>query len=281
MSQALTKVEKMKAVAGKDSVQEQFENALGENKDLFVASLIDMYGSDNGLQKCEPGAVLREALKAATLKLPINRSLGFAWIVPYGGKPNFQIGYKGLVQLGQRTGQYKHIHTDKVFEGELISISKLTGEPDLTGEKEGDEVVGYFAHIALVSGFEKTVYWPKEKVHEHAQKFSKAYKFKDSAWKTDPDAMCMKTVLAYLISHYGPMSVDMAQIINSDNPYEPEGKEKSDAFLQPGRHDLNAETEIDSGDNDDHYAEEERKAIREEAGKALNPEKVDDSEIPT
>ncbi len=243
MSTALTKVDKMKLVVGKESVQEQFQNALGENKDLFVASLIDMYGSDNGLQKCEPGAVIREALKAATLKLPINRSLGFAWIVPYGGQPNFQIGYKGLIQLGQRTGQYRHIHTDKVFEGELEKLDKLTGEPDLTGERTGDTVIGYFAHISLVSGFEKTIYWSTEKVHEHAQKFSKAYKSSSSAWKSDPDAMCMKTVLAYLMSHYGPMSVDMAQVINSDNPYKPEGREKSEDFLRPGRHDLRGETE--------------------------------------
>jgi len=124
----LTIVQKFKDVINVDSVQEQFRNALQEGAPLFVASLIDIFSSDKNLQKCEPKAVIMEALKAATLKLPINKNLGFAYIIPYGDVPYFQLGYKGYIQLAMRTGQYRYINADVVYEGELVYHDKLTGE---------------------------------------------------------------------------------------------------------------------------------------------------------
>jgi recombination protein RecT len=200
----------------KDSVQEQFENALDDNAGLFVASLIDVYGSDSSLQKCDPKAVIMEALKAATLQLPINKSLGFAWIVPYKGQPQMQVGYRGFIQLAMRTGLYKHINADVVHEGELQGVDKLTGEIDLSGEKTSDNVVGYFAFIETTNGFRKAIYWSKEEVVAHAQKFSQSFKNKNSAWQTNFDAMARKTVLSSLLRTYGIMSVEMQQGITSD-----------------------------------------------------------------
>jgi recombination protein RecT len=216
----ITPVQRLKNALNAESVQEQFRNALADSAPLFVASLIDIYGSDRNLQECEPGAVIMEALKAATLRLPINKNLGFAYIVPYKNKgkaePQMQIGYKGLIQLAMRTGEYRYLNADVVYEGELKSYDKLTGHMDLNGERKGDKVVGYFAYLELLNGFSKTVYWTKEQVIEHAKRFSKSYSSQYSPWQTDFDSMALKTVLRNLITKWGIMSIEMVQAVDRD-----------------------------------------------------------------
>lgn len=219
-SKSLTPVQKMKSIINVDSVQEQFKNALQDQAPLFIASLIDIYGNDKNLQKCEPKDVIMEALKAATLKLPINKQLGFAYIVPYGSEPQMQIGYKGYIQLAMRTGQYKYINADVVYEGELKGHNKLTGEVDLSGEATSDKVVGYFAYIETVNGFRKPLYWTKEKVLAHAKRYSKSFNSKSSAWQTNFDEMALKTMLRNILSKYGVMSVEMMNAFTSDTADE-------------------------------------------------------------
>ena len=219
-SKSLTPVQKMKSIINADSVQEQFRNALKDGAPLFIASLIDIYGNDKNLQKCEPKDVIMEALKAATLKLPINKQLGFAYIVPYGSEPQMQIGYKGYIQLAMRTGQYKYINADVVYEGELKGHNKLTGEVDLSGEATSDKVVGYFAYIETVNGFRKPLYWTKEKVLAHAKRYSKSFNIKSSAWQTNFDEMALKTMLRNLLSKYGVMSVEMMNAFTADSADE-------------------------------------------------------------
>lgn len=215
-TKALTQVEKMKGIISADSVKKQFENALADSAPLFVASVIDLYGSDKYLQKCNPGDVIKEALKAAVLRLPINKSLGFAYVIPYKNQPQFQIGYKGLIQLAMRTGAYKYINADKLFEGELIKQDKLTGEIEI-GQPTGKKVTNYFAFIETMNGFRKTICWTKEQVVEHAKRFSQSYNSKTSPWKTDFDAMAIKTVLKALLGKYGIMSIEMTQAFVSDS----------------------------------------------------------------
>lgn len=216
----ITPVQRLKNALNAESVQEQFRNALQDSAPLFAASLIDVYGSDRDLQDCEPGAVIVEALKAATLRLPINKNLGFAYIVPYKSKgkaqPQMQIGYKGLIQLAMRTGEYRYLNADVVYKGELKSFDKLTGHMDLSGERTSDQVVGYFAYLELLNGFSKAVYWTKDQVLEHAKRFSKAFNSDYSPWKTDFDAMALKTVLRNLITKWGIMSVEMVQAVDRD-----------------------------------------------------------------
>jgi len=219
-SKSLTPVQKMKSIINADSVQEQFRNALKDGAPLFIASLIDIYSNDKSLQKCSPQAVIMEALKAATLRLPINKNLGFAYIVPYGNEPQMQIGYKGYIQLAQRTGQYKYINADVVYEGELKGHNKVTGELDLSGEPKSDKVVGYFAYIELVNGFKKSMYWTKEKVIAHAKRYSKSYSNKNSAWQSNFDEMALKTMLRNLLSKYGVMSVEMMNAFTADSADE-------------------------------------------------------------
>lgn len=222
-------------IAGK-AMQEQFRNALGDNAGTFTASLIEMVASDQNLQKCPPAQIVAEALKAASMKLPVNKSLGFAYIIPYNNKeqgmtPTFQIGYKGLIQLALRTGQYRGINADVVYEGELIRADKLRGTINLDGERKSDKVVGYFAYIELVNGFSKTLYMSVEQVAHHAVQYSRSVprgvteeKLRERAgqvptglgWRGNFDSMALKTVLRQLISKYGFMSIEMQDGVIAD-----------------------------------------------------------------
>ena len=214
-------IDKLKAILSVDSVQEQFRSVLAENSGAFVASIIDLYNTDKYLQACDPTAVVMEALKAASLKLPINKQLGFSWIVPYkkDGKqlPTFQIGYKGYIQLAMRTGAYRYINSDVVYEGELASQDKLTGEIEIDpASRISDKKIGYFAFIETLNGFRKTIYMTMGEVTAHAKKYSKSFGHQSSAWTTDFDAMALKTCLRLLLSKYGIMSVEMQKAYVDD-----------------------------------------------------------------
>ena len=212
-----TPVERLKKTLSSKSVQEQFRNALSDNAQLFTASLIDLYSGDNYLQKCDPNAVVIEALKAATLKLPINKNLGFAYVVPYKNAPQFQIGYRGLMQLAQRSGVYRHINAGPVYIGEFRGENRLTGAIDITGERTGDEVVGYFAYIETVNGFSKSIYMSRSAMEAHAKKYSKAYSRAGSPWQTEFDAMATKTMLRQILSKYGQLTVEMASAMSAES----------------------------------------------------------------
>jgi len=226
-------VQRFRTVLEDPIVQEQFKNALEENAPLFVASLIDVVSNDKVLQECSPKDLIREAFKAATLKLPINKGLGFAWIVPFREKgvpkPQMQIGYKGYIQLAQRTAQYRYINADIVYEGELKKADKLTGEINLNGEATGDKVIGYFAHIETTNGFRKTLYMTKAQIESHAKRYSKSFSQGFSPWKTNFDEMAMKTVINSLLKRYGILSVEMLGAFQGDDDQRtPEAKAQDD-----------------------------------------------------
>lgn len=206
----------MRSILDSASTKKLLQDSLKENAGAFSASIIDLYNSDKYLQTCDPKQVFAECLKAVSLKLPISKQLGFAYVVPYKNVPQFQIGYKGMIQLCMRTGSYKYINADVVYEGEFVGADKLTGAVDLTGEKISDNIVGYFAYIETVNGFKKALYWDKEKVITHARKFSKSYNSTNSVWKTNFDAMAIKTVLRNLLSKYGVMSVEMVNALQAE-----------------------------------------------------------------
>lgn len=225
----------LKGVLANETMKKNFENILKENAGAFMASIIELYQSDTYLQKCNPNAVVLEALKAATLKLPINKALGFAYIIPYGTTPTFQLGYRGIIQLAQRSGQYRHINAGEVYEGEQVNYNRISGMLEISGEATSENVIGYFAYFQLMNGFEKAVYWSRDKVIAHAKKFSQAYKSgkKDSPWFTNFDAMALKTVLKSIISKYGPMSVEFADAMANDNDERIEAEVAENANQKP------------------------------------------------
>ena len=224
------------------SVQKQFGQALGDAKGTFISSLLSIYTSNSQLTKCEPSDLIVEALKAASLKLPIDSNLGLAYIIPYKGKPQFQLGYRGLLQLAIRSGVYKNINADVVYEGELVSFDKVSGNIDLSGDKTSDNVVGYFAYCSTIYGFEKTIYMTRDEVDNHAKRFSSAYKFrKDSLWHTDFDAMAKKTVLKRLLSVYGQLSIEVQQTLSSEDNVIKQDLERASNVV------LNIDESVDAG----------------------------------
>ena len=247
------------AVLNAESVQQQFKNALGEHKDAFVASLIDLYNGDKSLQTCNTNALICEALRAATLRLPLNKALGFAYIVVYNNSvkrvddngndvldpqthkpiydkvptPTFIPGYKGYIQLAMRTGQYKTINADFVYEGELRKVNKLTGEIAFDGEKKSDRIVGYFCYFELLNGFSKTLYVSVEDMAKYAKHYSPSIGYKTTieqliakandgivakkvGWEGNFNDMALKTVIRRLLSKYGYLSVEMQNAISGD-----------------------------------------------------------------
>jgi|SRR5690625_1101157 len=207
----------LKQLLNAPTMKKKFEDVLNNKAPQFMSSLLNLYSNDAYLQKTEPMSIVTSALVAATLDLPIDKNLGYAWIVPYGNKATFQLGYKGYVQLALRTGQYKNINVIEVYEGELVKWDRLTEEIELDFEKrESDKVIGYTGYFELINGFRKTVYWSKEEVEKHRKKFSKS----DFGWKNDWDAMAKKTVLRNMLNKWGILSIDMQKAVMSDENEE-------------------------------------------------------------
>lgn len=243
-------VDLLKSVIKAESVQQQFQNALGKHKDEFVASLIDLYTGDPQLQRCKPQAVVAEALRAATMRLALNKALGFAYIIVFNNSvkdpatgqwmkvptPTFVPGYKGYIQLAMRTGQYRTINADMVYEGELRNVDKLSGTIAFDGEKKSDKVVGYFCYFELLNGFSKVLYMSVEDMAKYALRYSPSFKGKEKptfdalvkqaqsgqvssevGWKGNFNDMALKTVIRRLLSKYGYLSIEMMNVIAKDD----------------------------------------------------------------
>ncbi len=212
---ANTKAYDLSATLNSDTVKRKFHEVLGKNTNSFISSLLTLTNANAQLKEASTKTVLAAAMTAATLKLPINANLGFAYIVPYKNnkakttEAQFQLGYKGFIQLAMRSGQYKTLNVAEVYEGEIEKIDRFTGEIVL-GERTGEMIVGYIAYFKLVNGFEKYLYMSKEEIDAHGKKYSAAYrKGHDCLWVSNFDAMAKKTVLKQLISKYGIMSIEM------------------------------------------------------------------------
>ncbi len=216
---AIRPVDKLRQCLELPAVQEQFRNCLKEKAGAFISSLIDLYSSDYTLQQCDPNAVIMEAAKAASLDLPINKQLGFAYLVPYRVKertvPQFQIGYKGYIQLALRTGQYRRLNAGIIPEGVRVDFDILSGDVRFSGKPTGDKPQGYFAYMELLNGFTKAVYMTKPEVIVHAKRYSKSFAYENSAWKTNFEEMAIKTALRKLLSHYAPLSTEQQQLVKA------------------------------------------------------------------
>lgn len=239
---ALARVDAFKSILNTKSIRAQVQNSLKENAGAFMSSMIDLYSGDPLLQDCDPQAVAMECLKAASLRLPIVKSLGFAYVVPYKNKPTFIIGYKGLIQLAQRSGQYRTINAGNVYEGEIVGVDKLSGMIDISGERSGDEVVGYFAYFKLLNGFEKLLYMTKPEIEAYAEKYSPSYNSNYSPWKTEFDKMAQKTVLRKLIGTYGVMTPDMQTSVVTDDTGTTPQQEIEQKANRGGVVDINPDT---------------------------------------
>ena len=218
-----TKMEKINKTAllrqelEKDGIKNRFNEMLGKKAAGFMSSIITVQNSNAQLKECEPMSIIGAAAVAATLDLPIDKNLGFAHIVPYGKVAQFQMGYKGFIQLAMRTGQYQTINACPIYDGEFISENRLTGEIVFDfNAKKSDTIIGFAAYFKMINGFEKTIYWTKEKITNHAKKYSKSFNNSSSRWQQDFSVMALKTVIKSLISKWGILSIDMQTAILTD-----------------------------------------------------------------
>lgn len=230
---APAKAEGNKAITLNDAlastnVKKRFEELLGKKAAGFMSSLISVTNGNAQLQKADPKTIISAGAIAAALDLPVDPNLGFAYIVPYNNKQKladgteawvtqaqFQLGYKGYIQLAMRTGQYKTINACEVYEGEIQNVNRITGEYEF-GEKASEEIVGYVAYFKLLNGFEKYLYMSKGEIENHAKKFSQTYKKGYGKWSDDFHAMAIKTVTKRLLSKYGILSIEMQTSLQAD-----------------------------------------------------------------
>lgn len=199
----------------REDVKGKFKEMLGKRAPQFITSVLQIATSNKLLENVDPLSIYNSAAIAATLDLPLNNNLGFAWIVPYAGKAQFQLGWKGLVQLAQRTGQYKRINVTEVYANQFKSWNSLTEELDADFSIDGTgPVVGYCAYFRMVNGFEKLVYWSIDKVKAHGKRYSKS--FGNGPWKDEFDKMAKKTVLKNTLSQWGILSIEMQTAFKVD-----------------------------------------------------------------
>lgn len=234
MTTEIQKTQKASAVSllQRDDVKKKFAEILGAKSAGFITSVLSAVNQNAMLKNAVPESVYMSAMMAAALDLPVNPNLGFAYIIPYNSRvkgengnqdtwvtsAQFQMGYRGFIQLAQRTGQFKTISASPVYEGQLIAEDPLKGFEFDWKAKSSDKVIGYAGYFSLINGFEKTLYMTVEQLEKHGSKYSKTYSQSSSKWKTDFDAMALKTVIKLLLSKYAPLSVDspMAKAIVAD-----------------------------------------------------------------
>ncbi len=199
-----------------DSVKRKFEELLGKRSSAFMTSVLQIVSNNSYLQNASPQSVFNAACVAATLDLPINNNLGFAYIVPYGKDAQFQMGYRGFIQLAQRSGQFKTISASPIYAGQLVEENPLTGFVfDFKVAKSGLPI-GYAAYFELLNGFQKTLYMTTEELKQHGLRFSQTFKRGQGLWKDDFESMALKTVLKLLLSKFAPLSVEMQKAVITD-----------------------------------------------------------------
>jgi len=217
-----------------DGIKTHVKRLLGQKSELFISNVLSIVNSSALLQKCDPASIYQSALMATTLDLPLNQNLGFAYIIPYGDKAQFQIGYKGYIQLAQRSGQFLKINACPIYEGQISANNPLTGfEFDFS--VQSDVIIGYAAYFKLLNGYEQTLFMTIEDLNKHGKKFSQTFKKGFGLWKDDFESMARKTVLKLLLQRFAPLSIEMqrAEIADQSVIHDAETLEVSYADNTP------------------------------------------------
>ena len=242
MSNLVTNKPKFSVAIQSDTYKNLINNTLGDKDraSRFIASISSAVATNPALQECDAGTILSGALLGESLNLSPSPQLGQYYLVPFNDSKRgckvaqFQLGYKGYIQLAIRSGQYKKLNVLAIKKGELVKYDALNEEIEVNliedeEERENAETIGYYAMFEYTNGFRKSLYWSKSKMEKHALKYSKGYAAHKgyTYWEKDFDGMAYKTMLRQLISKWGIMSIDMQQAvekdmatINTDGTYE-------------------------------------------------------------
>ena len=226
-----------------DGVQKALSSTLGDamHAKTFTSSLISAVSTNPALSECDGMTIISAALLGESLNLSPSPQLGQYYIVPFKDrktgttKGTFQLGWKGYYQLALRSGQYKNIDAVAIKEGELKSYDPITGHIEIEPmedevARENARTIGYYAYFELINGFKKEMYWSREKMEAHAEKYSMGYKAHKgyTFWEKDFDSMAIKTMYRQLIGKYGIMSIDMQKAYVNDMSIQPDAT-KDDA----------------------------------------------------
>lgn len=241
----LSVVAQVKGIISQDTVKKKFEEVLGKKAPQFLASITNVVAGSTQLKKCPANTIMGAAFVAATYDLPVDSNLGFAAIVPYNNnkynlqtkqwekhpEAQFQMMYKGFIQLAIRSGYYEKMNCSVVYKDELVSYNPITGEVEFVTDfskctqrmnGKSEDIAGYYAWFKLLTGFRKELFMTMTEVENHARKYSTAYRNdlkndkNGSKWSTNFDAMALKTVIKLLLSKWGILSVDMQRAITDD-----------------------------------------------------------------
>jgi recombinase, phage RecT family len=219
----------MAAYMSNDAVKAQINAVVGKHSEGFITSIVSAVQANPALQECSKQSILAAALLGEGLKLSPSPQLGHYYMVPFRNnrqgtvEAQFQLGYKGYLQLAIRSGQYKKINVLAIKEGELIRFNPLEEEIEVNliddeVARENADTIGYYAMFEYLNGFKKAIYWSREKMEAHAAKYSKGYATKKgyTFWERDFDSMALKTMLRQIISKWGIMSIDMQTAYEAD-----------------------------------------------------------------
>lgn len=288
-SQKAVAVKNFQAVMNNSYYQTLLQNTLKENKGTFTTSLMELATSDEKLLQCNPNALMAEALKAASLHLPLNKQLGQCYILPFKNHgvmtPTLVVGTKGYLQLAMRTGKYETINSDVVYEGELKGYNKVTGNLDLSGVRTSNVPIGYFAYMKMKNGFSKLLYMSLDEVCLYAKQYSPTVKFSEKTtpatlkelalkhaasgvsdgvgWYSNFESMALKTVLRRLLSKWGELSIENNDILNIDEA--PSAEQQRDEEFAEAKEviEVDAETgEIKQPAGEDPEAQTETKKFK-------------------
>lgn len=261
----------LKGLMNAPTMKRKFEEVLHENANGFMANVMTLVSNDSYLADSEPMSILTGALTAATLNLGLDKNLGYAYLVPFNSKnkqtgkwekkAQFVLGYKGYIQLAQRSGQYKALNVIEVYEGELKSWNRLTEEFEFDPQgKASDEVIGYVGYFELLNGFKKTVFWTKQEIEAHRISNSKDKNPQNPSgvWRSDYNAMARKTVLRNMLSKWGILSIEMQKGTISDETVIQDVKEDGSII---------SETEVE----DQEPERKEAEKVEEEEPRLFDP----------
>jgi len=222
----LATIKELKGLLDNPLVQEKIKTILGKNIGTFTTSIVQITSQNEMLSKADPNSILGAAMTAATLNLPLNNSIGQAYLVPfnekqkdgsYKVKAQFILGYKGLKQLAIRSGQYRHIYAKEVYEGQKVEDQSFLGYHFDWQNKESDKIIGYASYYNLLNGFESVLFMSNDELTNHGKKFSQTFKKGFGLWKDDYKKMALKTVTKlHLNSGEAPLSIDMQTGIKAD-----------------------------------------------------------------